>query len=94
MIFVLSGFLSGFICSWWVNKVHRLEAPLRTMLLIAVLGLLGLCLVESLEIIYVFGILIAVEGVGIIGFVSPLVEACIERIEHENLVTTTLFTLA
>ena len=63
------------------------------MLLVAIIGLLGLCLVGNLEIIYVFGLFIAVEGVGIIGFVSPLVEAAIERLDHENLVTTTLFTL-
>ena len=67
---------------------------MNIMLLIAVIGLLGLCLVRNLEILYVFGLFIAIEGVGILGYVSPLVEACIERLDYENLVITILFLLA
>ena len=91
MIYVLFGFLSGLAGSLWVRRVHNLGPILRLMLLIAVIGLLGICLVLNLEIIYVFGIFLAAEGIGIIGFMPAAIEACIERLDHENLVTTTLF---
>ena len=42
MIFVLSGLLAGLCCSFWVRKVNRLDAPLRLMLLLAVIGMLGI----------------------------------------------------
>ena len=42
MIFVLSGLFAGLCCSFWVRRVNRLDAPLRLMLLLAVIGMLGI----------------------------------------------------
>ena len=67
---------------------------MRTVTITAVIGLLGVCLVLNLGIIYVFGIFLALTGIGIIGFMPLAIEAAIERLNHENLVTTVLFTLA
>ena len=92
LILVICGFIAGIGASLWVKKTHTLEAPIRTIPLTAPLGLLGICLVLRLEIIWVFGIFLAITGIGIIGFMPLAIEASIERLNHENLVTTVLFT--
>ena len=94
MIYVLFGFFAGLACSFWVRKVHKLEAPLRIMLLVSVIGMLGISLVLDLENIFVFTIFLSINGIGIMGFVPGIVEAGIERLDHENLVTTVLFMFA
>ena len=94
LILVLCGFITGIACSFWVKKTHRLEAPIRSIPLTAIVGLLGICLVLRLETIWIFGIFLAITGTGIIGFMPLAIEASIERLNHENLVTTVLFTCA
>lgn len=42
IIYVFAGFLSGCACTYWVRKVHKLGAPLRLTLLIAIVGILGI----------------------------------------------------
>ena len=75
-----------------MKQTHKLEVPIRTVPLTAIVGLLGICLVLRLESIWIFGIFLAVTGIGIVGFMPLAIEASIERLNHENLVTTVLFT--
>ena len=94
MMYVMFGFAGGIICTYWVRKVHNLGHPLRCMLIIAVIGILGITIVAGYEMIYVLGVMLAIAGTGIIGFIPAAVEACIERLDLENLNTTILFTFA